>query len=86
MSREPEYLDFEVQVAPNTSGDLEVQVLISPRDPPRARFEAPCTQAEALDLLGALEAMIKHDIRKRDGEKGGGPDLRHLGESFFASL
>ncbi len=85
MSR-GDYRDFEVQVAPNTSGDLEVQILVSPRDRPRARFEVPCTQAEALDLLGSLEQLIHDDMTEAEVDRHRISGLAKIGERCFRSL
>ncbi len=81
-----DYLDFELQVSPNIGGDLEVQVMISPRNRPRSRFEPPCSAAEALALLDGLDREIRRRAKGTGPGAGEPPDLRRIGERFFASL
>ena len=88
MTQRPEYLDLEIQVAPNTSGDLEVQVLGSPRDRPRDRFEAPFSPQAAVELIDAMDKGIYPSTVNEAGALS--PDvvsnLQKTGGELFSSL
>ncbi len=88
MKPRPEYLDLEIQVVLNTSGDPEVQILESPRDRPKGRFEAPCSPQAAVELLDAMDRAMDPAVAGPAGDDDAGetPGLRKTGGELFASL
>ncbi len=84
--RRLEYLDLEVQVSPNTSGELEVQIIESPRDRPRGRFTPPCSPEEAIELLDGIDRTIYPGSAAGNDGSEQNPGLRETGGRLFSAL
>lgn len=84
--RDPRMLDLEVEVGRSVGGQLEVRVLHSPFNRPRAAFRSPFASGRGRAALTELNDWVNAYLEAGGPPSGKPPNVERLGRELFRSL